>query len=82
MGSLKRKKKTSHTDLVVQQKDHLALEIEESLREWKPYLWKFFVVSKLMVIIVVPSTHIYVCCDHCVDHVITCFDHVITVLLM
>ena len=44
-GSLKRKRRTNHADLVVQQKDHLAIEIEESLREWKPYLWKFFVVG-------------------------------------
>ena len=45
MGTIKRKKKMKHTDLIVQQKDHLAIEVEESLREWKPYLWKFFVVS-------------------------------------
>jgi len=43
-GTVKRPKKLKHTDLVPQQKDHLALEIEETLREWKPYLWKLFVV--------------------------------------
>ncbi|XP_065900793.1 dedicator of cytokinesis protein 2-like [Dysidea avara] len=42
-GTVKRPKKLKHTDLVPQQKDHLALEIEETLREWKPYLWKLFV---------------------------------------